>query len=318
MRFDVTILGSSAALPTSTRNCSAQLLRTESESILIDCGEGTQSQILRVGESLASLDCILISHLHGDHYFGLPGLLTSLVLLNRQKTLTIISPPGLKARLAPILEWEEYEWSFEVHFLELPPDLLDYTAPPAKLEVFFLLKNLEILPFPLQHRLPTAGYLIRERQRLPNLRPEQIERFAIPVKQLKGIKEGLDFRRSDGSIVPHAELVRPAAPSRSYAYCSDTRFFPKIADYFQGVDLLYHEATFMQKLLDKAIATQHSTAEEAAKTARLANAKRLIIGHFSSRYPRVEALLDEARSIFPDTLAANELERHSIPLRKRG
>lgn len=299
------------------RNCSAQLLRTESASILIDCGEGAQSQILRAGESLASLDCILISHLHGDHYFGLPGLLTSLALLNRQKLLTIISPPGLRSRLSPLLEWDEYDWPFELNFLELPPHLLDYHSPPARLEVFFRIKDLEILPFPLQHRLPTSGYLIRERQRLPNLRPEQIERFAIPVKQLKGIKEGLDFRRSDGSIVPHAELVRPAVASRSFAYCSDTRYFPKVADYLQDVDLLYHEATFMQFFLDKAIATQHSTAEEAAKIAQLAKVKRLIIGHFSSRYPTVDALLAEARAIFPNTTAAIELQRHAVPLEKR-
>ncbi|MEM7571552.1 MAG: ribonuclease Z [Bacteroidota bacterium] len=317
MRFELTILGSSAAMPTPERFCSAQLLRTESASILIDCGEGTQMQLLRMGQSLAGLDTILISHLHGDHYFGLPGLLTSQALLNRQRPLTIISPPGLRERLHPLLEWDKYEWPFELVFLELPSDRLDTDNPPEQLAVFHRVKDLEILPFPLQHRLPTAGYLIQERKRLPNLRPEQIKRYAIPVQQLKDIKEGLDFRRSDGTIIPNAELVHPAPEPRSFAYCSDTRYLPQIVAYIRKVDLLYHEATFQEFLHDKAISTQHSTAQEAAKIAQAAEVGQLIIGHFSTRYPNTDALLMEARAIFPNTKAARELERHTVPLQKR-
>jgi ribonuclease Z len=309
MRFEVTILGTSGALPAYGRHCSGVFLRTEHEDVLIDCGEGTQMQLRAAGLNLGRTSTILITHLHGDHYFGLPGLLTSLALYDRQAPLTIVSPPHLRPRLAPLLELDRFNMPFPLEFRE---------CTATDLEPLLSLKSLDIFAFPLRHRIETNGYLIREKERPPNIIKEKIEAYSIPWPSIKAIKEGGDFVLVNGQRIPHEELTTPAAPARSLAYCSDTLYFPELASYVHGADLLYHEATFLQDLEEDAHAKGHATAREAAMTAKAAGVGKLIMGHFSSRYPDVSAHEEEAREIFPNSFAAKDLWTFSVPYVGRG
>lgn len=306
MRFELTVLGTSAAVPAYGRLCSGQLLRTEREDFLIDCGEGIQIQLQLVGVGHGRISLILISHLHGDHYFGLPGLLTSWMLNGRQEPLTIISPPGLRERISPLLELGKYPPPFEIEFREIAA---------VEKQPIWESKSIEIMAFPLRHRLPTNGYLIRETLAQPNIRKSAITAYQIPHQQIREIKAGGDFITETGQKIPHLELVTPPPIPRSYAYCSDTRYFPGLAEWVRGVDLLYHEATFLHEDLEHAERTMHSTAREAAELAKLAEASTLVIGHFSARYPRVQLLEDEARRVFTSTYAAKELMRVVVPKR---
>lgn len=303
MRFELIVLGSSAAAPAYGRFCSGQLLCLERYHVLIDCGEGTQMQLQKTGEGLGKLSYIFITHLHGDHYFGLPGLLTSLALSGRKKPLTIVSPPGLKDRLSVLLEYDQYPSPFPIEFIEHHAD-----SPSVLLEN----KTFSLTAFPLDHRVATNGYLIKELPRQPNIKKTAIEQYDIPFQQIPGIKAGGDFTTAEGELIPHEELTTPATPARAFAYCSDTRFKPELASWLQGVDFLYHEATFIHDDLDRAIETGHSTAKQAAEMAKLCNARQLLIGHFSARHSNLNPLLDEARSIFPKTSLARELEHHCI------
>ncbi|MEM6394998.1 MAG: ribonuclease Z [Bacteroidota bacterium] len=332
MRFELLVLGSSAALPTAERFCSGHLLRVASTHVLIDCGEGTLRQLQAAGAGYGRISLVLITHLHGDHYFGLPGLLTSFSLNDRKKPLTIVSPPGLKDRIAPLIETGNYSMPFDIDFIELAlPQVgmfledsdprLSASSTKVGIDTFpkslFTHGDLNISYFPLEHRVPTAGYLLTETQKLPNIIPEQIARFQIPYTQIRDIKAGADFQTESGEVIPHEDLVTPAPEPRSFAYCSDTRYTPQLAEWVEGVDLLYHEATFLHELVDRAEYTKHSTAREAAQIAKAAQVGKLLIGHFSSRYPNSEILVDEARAVFPETFAARELERHVVPRRKR-
>ncbi len=308
MRFELIVLGTSAATPAHGRFCSAQLLCTDRTNILVDCGEGTQLRIQQSKEGYSKLKVILISHLHGDHYFGLPGLITSLLLNGREAPLTIISPPGLEERLGSLLDFETYPSTFPINFIEI--------AATEPLEVWAD-QSLRIKAFPLQHRLVTNGYLIEEQKRADNLVAAAITTYQIPVKALAKIKEGEDFITSAGELIPHDELVKPAAKPRSYAYCSDTRYHPELAQFVAGVDLLYHEATFLHQELEKAQKTQHSTALEAGWTARDAEVGTLILGHFSARYYAIQQLEDEARTVFANAFAGRDLARFTVPFQGR-
>lgn len=298
MRFQLTVLGTSGAVPTPGRYCSGIMLRTETTDVLVDCGEGTQLRLKEAGIGMNKCEVILISHLHGDHYFGLPGLLSSLSLSGRTKPLLIVSPEHLRPRLEPMLELDRFPMRFELNFqtfrAETARDLLE-------------VGDLRISAFPLRHRIPTNGYLISEKPRPANILKEKISEYAIPWPAIKIIKQGEDFVRPDGTVVPHAELTTPAPPPRSFAYCSDTVYFPELADFVRGTDLLYHEATFLDDRLEDAVLKGHSTARQAAMTARDARAGRLIMGHFSTRYDHVDDHEREARAIFPASDAARDL-----------
>lgn len=323
-------------MPTATRFCSGQLLRVQSTHVLIDCGEGSLRQLQAAGAGYGRISLILITHLHGDHYFGLPGLLTSFSLNDRKKPLTIVSPPGLKERIGPLIETQNYSMPFDIEFVELALPALEAQSaisaedseasssthqPKEEADAFpkflFTHSGLSIHYFPLDHRVPTAGYLLTEIQKQPNIIPEQIERHRIPYTKIRDIKAGADFETEAGETIPHDQLVTSAPEPRSFAYCSDTRYMPQLAEWVKGVDLLYHEATFLHELVERAEYTKHSTAREAAQIAREAQVGKLIIGHFSSRYTRSEVLVDEARTIFSETVAARELERHIVPARTR-
>ncbi len=309
MRFELVLLGTSGGLPTNARNCSAAMLRTETTDVLIDCGEGAQRQLLQAGLGMGSVSHILITHLHGDHYFGLPGLISSLGLLGRTAPLTIIAPQDLRARIGPMLEMDTYPPPFPIYFKTLAAS--DGLLPVAEL------RDLDIFAFPLQHRLPTNGYLLSEKPRQANINKEAIERLAIPWPSIRDIKAGADFQLPDGSVIPNAELTSPAPPPRSYAHCSDTLFFPGLAHYVRGVDLLYHEATFLHDLVEDAHKKGHSTAREAALTAREAGVGRLVMGHFSTRYANGFAHEAEARAIFPASHAAHDFWRLEVPFQGR-
>ncbi|WP_157975879.1 ribonuclease Z [Lewinella sp. IMCC34191] len=304
MRFEVTVLGTNGALPGPRRHPSGHFFRSETTDILIDCGEGTQMRLQDAGLGMGRCQLILITHLHGDHYFGLPGLLTSLALNGRTDGLRIISPPGLRARIAPLLELDRYGLPFDVTFEERSANGLTKLISADDVDIY---------AFPLRHRITTNGYVIRERQRESNMVKEAIDQYAIPWQQIAEIKRGADFITDAGERISNASLTVPAPPPRSYAYCSDTEYFPELAEWVRGVNLLYHEATFLDEMAAEARERGHSTAREAALIAKEAGVGRLVLGHFSARYTDTSDHEREARSVFPQSAAARDLYRYTVP-----
>lgn len=308
MKFELTILGTSGAVPAYGRFCSAVFLRSETTDILIDCGEGTQMQLSAAGLGMGRCSTILISHLHGDHYFGLPGLLSSLALSGRTAPLSIYSPQHLRPRIKALFELDRFPMPYELTF---------ETFRAESLAPLLSVGDLEVETFPLRHRTPTNGYLIRERERPANIIKTKIDQYDIPWQAIAGIKEGANFILADGTAILNEELVTEAAASRSFAYCSDTLYFPELAGYVRDVDLLYHEATFLSDLEEDALKKGHSTAAQAAMTAKDAGAGQLVMGHFSTRYPDVSGHETEARTIFKKSKAARDLNRFNVPYQKR-
>ena len=308
MRFELILLGTSGGAPTADRNCSAAVLRTDTTDVLIDCGENTQRQLLRAGLGMGKVDHILITHLHGDHYFGLPPLLSSLSMQGRTKALSITSPLHLRPRLEALLELDKYPLRFPVTFNTVHAEGLVQLPSSGDLELF---------AFPLRHRIETNGYLLRERARQANIRKEAIADFDLDWPAIKAIKAGADHTLADGSVVPNAQLVSPAPLPRAYAHCSDTVYFPELADFVRGADLLYHEATFREDMAADAAKKGHSTARDAARTARAAGVGQLVLGHYSTRYASGDGHEAEARELFPNTVAADDLYRFSVPFRGR-
>ncbi len=304
MQFELTILGSNSALPISNRYPTAQVLNVLGRFFLIDCGEGTQMQLRRNKISFASIDHIFISHIHGDHIFGLIGLISTMILLGRKKDLHIYAHSELQRYTQFQMEFlYPQERSFRLVFHPLR-----FKSP----QIIYSDKKVEISSFPLKHRIATCGFLFREIPALPGLKKEKIEQYQIPIRNRQAIKEGADFVLPDGQIIPHHELTIAAPKARSYAFCSDTAFHPDIVETIQGVNLLYHEATFAEEHASLACETYHSTSKQAAEIARLANAQQLLIGHFSSRYKSISPLLNEARSIFPNTEAVKDNEVYKV------
>ncbi len=307
MRFELITLGTSGAVPAPGRFCSSQLLCTENRDYLIDCGEGAQIRFQEHGGGYSRVDRILISHLHGDHFYGLPGLLTSWALGRRTEPLYLYAPPGLEKLLRAWLSFQP-PWPYPVVF---------ETVVPTGRTLIHRDEDVEIFAFPLRHGIATNGYLIRERQRPATIRPDRIDQYAIPYSAIPAIKAGGDLERADGTRIPNTELTHPAPPARSYAYCSDTRYFAELAEVVAGVDLLYHEATFLHELVDQAVQTLHTTAREAGQLARAAGVGRLILGHYSSRYATPEILQTEARRYFSNTRAANDGDRFAVAFQPR-
>ncbi|MGC9355938.1 MAG: ribonuclease Z [Mariniphaga sp.] len=292
MAFEVTILGSSSATPTSERYPTAQVLNASGRFFLIDCGEGTQIQIRRQKIGFGKIKHIFISHLHGDHYYGLIGLISTFNLLGLKNDLHIYSPSQLKEIIQPQLDFLKGDLQFEVIFHPL-----NFKKPQLILED----KKVEVVSFPLKHSINCCGFLFREKEKEANIKKECIQQYNIPIAQIVKIKQGADFITEEGKTIPHEELTTPPSPSLSYAFCSDTAFHPPIAEVIQGVNLLYHEATFTEELRDWADRTYHSTALDAAKIAQMAHASKLILGHFSSRYKTTQPFLTEAKTVFPNT-----------------
>ena len=264
---------------------------------MIDCGEGTQIQLRKSKLHFGRLNHIFISHLHGDHFFGLIGLISTFGMLNRTAKLHVYGPAPLENVLRPQLEFFCKQLPFEVCVHEISSHKHDCIYEDNSVSVYTL---------PLAHRMPCCGFLFKEKPVLPHIRRDMIDYYHIPVYCIQDIKEGADFELSNGRTVPNSRLVYPADAARSYAYCSDTLFKPSLSDYLQHVDLLYHEATFLSQDEARAKQTMHSTAANAAQMAVLCKANRLVIGHFSSRYTDETDMLEEACSVFPNTLLASE------------
>ncbi|WP_026898307.1 ribonuclease Z [Daejeonella oryzae] len=297
MKFEVTILGSSSATPLFNRNPSAQLINVNEKFFLLDCGEGTQQQLLRYGIKATRIDDIFISHLHGDHYLGIVGLLSSLHLNGRSKPLNIYGPTELQEILEVSFRHSQTILRYEINF---HPTRTDQN------EKIFENYDVIIETFPLEHRIPCTGFKFSEKQRLPRIIKEKVDELNISVEEIKLIKRGYSFTDRKGKIHLPGELTTEADKPKSYAYCSDTICNWKYLDILNNTDLLYHESTFMHDMLERAKETFHTTSVEAAEVALKADVKCLLIGHFSARYRDLEPMLLEARNTFPNTLLAEE------------
>lgn len=296
--FSVSILGCGAALPTSRHYPSSQVVHYRESLYMIDCGEGCQSQFRKMGLKINRLNHIFLSHLHGDHCLGLPGLISTLGLLGRTSPLTIHAHRDAERLFAPMIEYlcKQLPFPLEFHAIE-----------PQKHEVIYETSTLKVLTIPLKHRIPTCGFLFEEKEKERHMLPDVVKFYQIPHYQIGNIKKGADFTLPDGTVIPNQRLTRDAEPVRRYAYCSDTLYQEKIIPYIQSADLLYHEATYGKEWEKRAKETFHSTAAQAATIARQAEVKSLIIGHFSARYKDNESsLLQEAQTIFPSTSLCKE------------
>lgn len=305
MTFELTILGSSSAVPTSKRNLTAHVLNVHERFFLIDCGEGTQMQIRKNKIRLGKINHIFISHLHGDHIFGLFGLISTFNLLNRDTDLHIYSNPELEYILNRHIEYFEKTLSFKIVYHHLKPKLN---------EVIYEDDKVSVETIPLKHRVPACGFKFTEKPHLRNLRKNVVQFHKIPISQIQGIREGKDFVNEDNEMISNEKLTLPPYKIRSYAYCTDTAFTEKVVPLLSGVDLLFHEATFAKDMKRQAKLTFHSTSEDAAKIASLAKVKKLLLGHFSARYKDVSSLVNEAREIFPNTFAAEDGDKYQIDL----
>jgi ribonuclease Z len=293
----LTILGTGSGGPFLGRNFTSQILRAGNDLFLLDCGEGTQMQLFRLGVRYDRLRHIFISHLHGDHVFGLVGLLTSFSLKNRTAPLALYSPPGLRELVETTFRVCGVRLSYRLDFNEVEADVSSRVFENAGLEVWTV---------PLRHRVPCTGWLFREKPRPRHMRGEMIEVYSIPYEKIPALKAGADLTLPDGRVIPNRELTTPSDPPRAYAFCSDTAFSEAVADMVRGVDLLYHEATFTSDEEEEAAFSFHSTAGQAAEIARRAGVGRLLLGHFSGRYQDLEQHLREARAVFDAADLAEE------------
>ena len=303
MSFELTILGCNSAIPTNHRKPTAQLLNIAEQFFLIDCGEGTQLQLRKYKIKMQSIQHIFISHLHGDHYFGLIGFISTMHLLGRVKELNIYAPSELKEIIYIQLAASKTELRFPLFFHEFGFD-----------EPELLMENNELIvqTIPLNHSLPCCGFLFKEKLKPRRMRKEKIQEFNISPEFIPSIKAGGDYILNDGTVLSHIELTRGAQLPRSFAFCSDTKYYEKIIPQISGTDMLYHEATFLDELKERANQTFHSTAKDAATIALKSNVGKLIIGHYSQRYYDLNPLLFEARSIFSETYLALEGEKFDV------
>jgi ribonuclease Z len=298
MPFQLTILGTSSALPTSNRYPTAQILQVSGRFFLIDCGEGTQTQMRKYNIGFSKINHIFISHLHGDHIFGLIGLISTMELLGRKNDLHLYAHSEIQKFL-----------SYQIQFLY--PDGITYKIiyHPLnfkKKQMIFEDQKVTIYSIPLSHRIPTCGFRFDEKPILPNLIPEKLVEYQIPIRDRQRIKDGEGFVTETGQIISHAELTLYKHKPRSFAFCSDTRFDESYIESIRGVDLLYHEATFASDNSELARNTYHSTGTDAATVALKAEVGKLIIGHFSARYKDHTVILKEAQAVFPNTEAISE------------
>ena len=295
--FNLNILGCGSALPTTRHLATSQVVDLRDKLYMIDCGEGTQVQMRNMRIKFSRLNHIFISHLHGDHCFGLPGLLSTLGMLGRTGDLFIHAPKEIESYMRPVLDTFCKGMPYEVRF-----NHIDTYSHSLIMED----RSLSVYSIPLKHRIPTCGFLFAEKQKEAHIIREMTDFYQVPVKWMKDIKQGKDYITPEGEIIANSRLVRPSAAPKRYAYCSDTAYSPSIIPIIEGVDLLYHEATFMESDKARAKETFHSTARQAAEIARKAGVKRLVIGHYSARYEDLTALHKEAREIYPEAILGNE------------
>ena len=304
-KFELHILGCGSALPTTRHFATSQVLNVRDKLFMIDCGEGCQMQFRRSRLKFSRLNHIFISHLHGDHCFGLLGLISSFGLLGRTADLHIYSPAGLEELLQPMLKFfcDNLPYKVFFHAFETKRPTLIYED-----------SSLTVTTIPLKHRIACCGFLFAEQPTLNHIIRDMVDFYEIPLYELNRIKSGEDYVTADGTVVPNARLTIPADPPRKYAYCSDTIYRESVIEQIKEVNLLFHEATFAQKEQARARETFHTTAAQAATIAKKANVKQLVIGHFSARYEDESVLLEEAQMVFPETILARENLCITIPL----
>lgn len=295
--FNINILGCGSALPTTRHLATSQIVDLRDKLYMIDCGEGTQVQMRRMRVRFGRLAHIFISHLHGDHCFGLPGLISTLGMLGRTGELVVHGPKEVETYLRPVMDLFCRGMEFEVRFN--PVDTRSHSLVMED-------RSLSVYSIPLKHRIPTCGYLFAEKPKDAHIIREMTDFYQVPVRCMKDIKQGQDYVTPEGEVVPNSRLTRPAAPPKRYAFCSDTAYNRSIIPIIEGADLLYHEATFAECDLARAKETFHSTARQAAEIARDAHVKRLVIGHYSARYEDLSELHREAEVVFPGTILGNE------------
>ncbi len=295
--FKIHILGCGSALPTLRHNPSAQVVELRGKQFMIDCGEGTQTQMRRQRIGFNKVVAIFISHIHGDHCFGLIGMLSSFGLLGRTMPLAIYAPKEFKPVLDMMLKTFCYDFDYEIQF---------HAVDTTKQQVIYEDRSLTVESIPLKHRLPTCGFLFREKPTLPHIRRDMIDFYRIPVSQINNIKNGASWTDEEGRLIPNERLTMPADKPRSYAYCSDTSYLPTLHERISGVSCLYHESTYTTADADRAEMYFHSTAAQAAQVARDANAGRLLLGHYSSKYDDERQLLKEAQEVFAQSQLTNE------------
>lgn len=299
MNGKLIILGAGSALPTRNNFPTSQILELREKQYMIDCGEGTQIRMRQMGLKINRLGHIFISHLHGDHCFGLIGLISSFGMLNRTADLYVHGPFGIT---------KLFETQIAFFCEDLPFKLIFEEYDTTKNELIFDDRSVAVYSIPLKHRVLCSGFLFKEKPRDRHIIREMIDFYQVPVSQLHLIKAGADFINADGDIIPNERLTSAPDKTISYAYCSDTAYSERIIPIIKGVDLLYHEATFAESEKVRAKKTMHSTAIQAATIAKKAEVEKLLIGHFSARYADQHQLLEEAKSVFQQTILAQDME----------
>ncbi len=297
MKFEITILGCGSSTPSLKRNPASQLVNICENYFLIDCGEGTQLQMRKFRIKFQRINHIFISHLHGDHYLGIIGLIQSMHLLGRKSDLHIYAHADLEELIQHHLNVSQSKLNYTIIF-----HYLNY----EKKELIYDSKNIEIFSFPLKHRIPTCGFLFKEKMKPYKINAQKIKEDAVPYIAIQHMKTGKNYTDNQGKIFHYKNYTAPPAASHSYAYCSDTLYHPQIVEYINEVDCIYHESTFLEKDAERAKETFHTTAGQAAEIAKICGAKKLILGHFSVRYKNTEAFLTEAKSVFENTQLAED------------
>ena len=297
-QFQINYLGCGSATPTLRHLPSCQVIDFRNNLMMVDCGEGAQLSMRKARLKYSRLSHIFLSHLHGDHCLGLPGLLSTMALTGKEGGTVTIHTFREGA--------EEFERIMRFFCRETPFDIRYNIISPGADDVIWESDTLQVRAFPLIHRVPTTGFIFREKPKLRHIIGDAVAFHQVPVREIRSIKEGADFVKPDGTVVPNAWLTSDADPAMSYAYCSDTIFSERVARAVEGVDTLYHEATYLEPEREKAHARFHSTAAEAARVAQLAGVRRLVLVHFSKQYTDEDGHLAEARAIFPDTVTAHE------------
>lgn len=293
--FAVTILGNNSAIPAFGRNPTAQFLQTQEHCFLIDCGEGTQLQLSKYKIKHSKITHIFISHLHGDHYFGLIGLLTTMSLLGRTQALDLYGNALLKEIIQIQLKAGDVSLTFPLHFHAIEKEGLIAQTNKIKIHAF-----------KVQHSVDCWGFLFKESKNPRKVIPERAIAYEIPAAFYENLQKGEDYKTKKGTIIPNDAVTAPATPAKSYAYCADTKFDTRLLEIIKGVDLLYHETTYLKDMEEKAAARFHSTSVQAATLAKLANVKKLMIGHFSSKYEHIDLFVTEAQEVFTNTIPAIE------------
>ncbi len=302
--MQVTILGCHSATPRINAYPTSQVLQIKNHLFLIDCGEGTQMQLRRYGVSFARIKHIFISHLHGDHFFGLVGLISTFRLLTRTAPLNVYAPKGAEEAIKMLLKLGKSWVDFPLIFHEL-------TSKES--ELIFEDDNVEVHTIPLEHRVYTNGFLFKEKIGKRKLNIVEVQKYdEIEICDYQNLKDGKDYTLEDGTVIPNEQLTLPPPPCKSYAFCSDTAYKPSIVPIIENCTCLYHEATFLHDKKDLAEITKHSTAKQAATIAQQANVGKLIVGHYSNRYKDKTPFLEETKPIFENTFLANEGEVFKI------